>query len=476
MPRFGQMLKSLIDSSGMSISKLAQATGIDRPTIHKYIAGRRMPTEDKFICLLTALKATANEQIQLREQYELENLGEFVYYQRMAVKQLIANLKLIDQHNLSFKLPYICMGTYIASEKLQVIEGCLSVKEAIIALASEAKGKLCLFAGFPTDLLQLIVTAVLQRADPSTQIQQLLCYPKQLLSQEDVRQCITILADVIPLSFNTDIRYQAYYYYENTIYCVGVSSAFPYGAIWGDAVVMISADCEHLAIIRDRNFTEIYREHFEHLLKISKPLATKIESNKDQIDAFSVMEESAERNYIIQTQPLLLRYACKDLVQNVLSDIQVKNYAWYNKFCDRIQRMRSKNDDMVFFNESGIELFAREGYIAELKKSTEVIISPADRIKILKGLRKDCMINYRRMLRPDLFRMPSNMIIEIQENCGAAFIVANEYSHQIIIFREDGIVRALSSFAEYLINSDNVATKEETVAMLDKYIDQIEHL
>ena len=59
MPRFGQMLKSLVDASGVSISRIAQATGIDRPTIHKYISGSRMPSEDKLMRLLAVLKTTA---------------------------------------------------------------------------------------------------------------------------------------------------------------------------------------------------------------------------------------------------------------------------------------------------------------------------------------------------------------------------------------------------------------------------------
>lgn len=474
MPRFGQMLKSLVDASGVSISRIAQATGIDRPTIHKYISGSRMPSEDKLMRLLAVLKTTAGEQKQLRMQYELENTGELTFYQRMAVKQMLENLQLTEQYDTQIALPEIRAEMRQADQTVQILKGRPSIAQAVIALAGGMNEGLRLFPGFPAHLMHMAAAAIARKTAPAVRIQQLLCYPKQIESQQDVRQCIAALAEAIPLSLSETIQYEVYYYYENAVYHPDSAILFPYCALFDDVVVMVSDDLEQLAILRDPAVAAAYRERFDRLLHGSRPLVTKGRETIRQICDFAAMEEQAAHNYRLLIQPCLPRYASSRIIKRVLSGMQALEPAAMQRLLERVDLLRATQDDFMFFTEEGVARFAREGYVADLPKEWCSTVEPEERIAILSRLREDCMANYRRMLRPDTLRMPANAMLEICEDNGVVLVVSGESFHHVIVVKEDGIVKAMCDFVEHLMHSDGVASREETIAMIDQYICELE--
>ena len=473
MPRFGQMLKNLVDESGVSISRIAQATGIDRPTIHKYISGSRMPTEDKLMRLLTVLKTTAGEQKKLRIQYELENTGELTFYQRMAVKQLLENLQLTEQYDTPTALPEIRTEMHQMGHTVQILKGRPSIAEAVIVLAGGTNEVVRLFPGFPAQLMHLAAAGLARRAEPVVRIQQLLCYPKQIQSQQDVRQCISALSEAIPLSLSETIQYEVYYYYQNAVYHSDNAILFPYCALFDDIVAMVSDDLDQLVIIRDHAVAAAYRERFDRLLHISSQLVTKGCKTIQQICGFAAMEQQAPHNYRLLAQPCLPRYASSRIIERVLNGVQSLESAAVQHLLERIALLRTTQDDFILFTEEGVARFAREGYVADLPKEWCYMIKPEERIAILSRLREDCMTNYRRVLRPDTLAMPANAMLEICEDNGVVLVVSGESSHHVIVVKEDSIVKAMCDFVEYLMHSNGIASREETIAMIDRYISEL---
>ena len=476
MTSFGQLLKTLIVESGESISKIAQLTGIDRPTIYKYISGSRMPTREGLSSLLHSIRATAKEKEQIIAQYELESAGETAYYQRQAVKRLLDGLKATAIHPLSGSddISDLAILSNHCTDELSVLHGTASIFSEIMSQVENEKTKISIYPNIPATLLHFIVDAIVHKGKNELPLDQIWRYPKRMKADEEVRQCIDGLTDVISLSLNPHINYQTLYYYGSGGFRPADTDVFPYTIVFSNAVIRFDADITCAMVIRQWDVVQIYKQHFNILKNMCYALVSCGEDAMKTISIFSELENQCGQIYKLMLQPCLPKYASQKTVKRILDQIAVVNADMAIQMSDRMPQLRAMQDDKSIFFESGIASFARNGFVADIPEEIDYSITREERIEVLKALREDCRIREYRMLKSGVLSIPENVMVEICQDVCVTFVLTDIKSHNVAVIQEIGVVNAFCDFAEYLLQSNAVATETETIEIIDRYISELE--
>ncbi len=95
MKTFGELLREHIEKSGFTIYQFARVSGINRVNIQRYLADQRFPSPDIFETLLSHLQLQPLERQDLESSYEMSRIGKPLYFQRLAVKDLMESLSLV---------------------------------------------------------------------------------------------------------------------------------------------------------------------------------------------------------------------------------------------------------------------------------------------------------------------------------------------------------------------------------------------
>ena len=467
MTPFGQMLKDLITESGEGISRIASLTKIDRPTIYKYISGDRMPTKEGLSRLLDVVKATAEEKRNLIAQYELENEGEVIYYQRQAIKRLLESLGTInvwDSSSSTHRTPEV-PAQNDSSSPISVLRSKSAVLSELLRAVSAEQCEICIFPGIPTETLHFIIDTVSRESKNSLPIRHVWSYPKQIQSDRDVQRCIEGLSDAITFAMSPNINYQTYYIYESGNIFPSEVNVFPYTIVFSQLLLQLDPDATSAIAIRSPEVIEIYRDRFNQMVSSGQVLVSSGADATKAIASFSQMEQQSGQIYKIMLQPCLPRFAADETV----------NADMAAQMMERVELLRQADNDKAVFSEQGITLFAEKGYVEDLPDLLYEAITREERTGILRGLRAYCFSHECRMLRPNGLRISENVMVEICRDTGVAFVLTDKTEHRVAVVKEDGVVKAFCDFMEYLFRSEHVASREETVSMIDRYIGYLEN-
>lgn len=477
MTPFGQMLKDLITESGEGISRIASLSRIDRPTIYKYISGDRMPTKEGLSRLLDVVKATAEEKRNLIAQYELENEGEVIYYQRQAIKRLLESLGTInvwDSSSSTHRTPEV-PAQNDSSSPISVLRSKAAVLSELLRAVSAEQCEICIFPGIPTETLHFIIDTVSRESKNSLPIRHVWSYPKQIQSDRDVQRCIEGLSDAITFSMSPNINYQTYYIYESGNILPSEANVFPYTIVFSQLILQLDPDATCAIAMRSPEVIEIYRDRFNQMVSTGQVLVSSGADATKAISSFSQMEQQSGQIYKIMLQPCLPRFAADETVNRVLSQIGNHNADMAAQMKGRVELLRQADSDKAVFSELGITLFAEKGYVEDLPDLLYEAIIREERTGILRGLRAYCFSHECRMLRPNGLRISENVMVEICRDTGVAFVLTDKTEHRVAVVKEDGVVKAFCDFMEYLFRSEHVASREETVSMIDRYIGYLEN-
>ena len=431
-----------------------------------------MPTKDGLSRLLDVVKATAEEKRNLIAQYELENEGEVVYYQRQAIKRLLESLGTVNAWSSSSSTHQTPeMPTQSDSSRpISVLRSKSAVLSELLLAVSAEQCEICIFPGIPTETLHFIIDTVSRESKNSLPIRHIWSYPKQIQSDRDVQRCIEGLSDAITFAMSPNINYQTYYIYESGNIFPSEVNVFPYTIVFSQLILQLDPDATCAIAIRSPEVIEIYRDRFNQMVSTGQVLVSSGADATKAISSFSQMEQQSGQIYKIMLQPCLPRFATDETVNRVLSQIGKHDSDMAAQMKGRVELLRQADSDKAVFSELGITLFAEKGYVEDLPDLLYEAIIREERTGILRGLRAYCFSHECRMLRPNGLRISENVMVEICQDAGAAFVLTDKTEHRVAVVQEDGVVKALCDFMEYLLHSEHVASREETISVIDRYI------
>lgn len=171
MKNFSELLSCYIKERKTNISALAIETGIDRTLLHKYMSGRRTPSDIQAVMLISGgLMLSYDEEAALCESYRIMSMGEEGYEQYVITRRILEYLSCLPD-------PEIFRNSSVSEPLVSsAVNDRLSVEMMIRRIISDSStGRIAVIAPPSYSLIcSELISACMDR--PEIQITQILSF------------------------------------------------------------------------------------------------------------------------------------------------------------------------------------------------------------------------------------------------------------------------------------------------------------
>lgn len=483
MSKFSEKLRLLIEESGIKIYQLAKNAELDRTTIQRAITGQRLPGLNFVEKLSGYLRLSPAERTELFDLYSISKIGENVYAGRKYIKEIverIATIHTVEENTstagkiMSFTGKInednaVFTGQYIVNNIIRdVLEDEVVNNSSSVINISVPFSYVFLF-----DLLYQLYLG----ENGNISIKNIIRLIKNPHAFQSSNYNLQILSHVMPFSFSAGNRYQPYYYYDNFDASNDIALLMPYYIITGNRLITLSADFKTAILYNNESIVNIYKEKFEIAVAKSKPLTAQHFNCNDILLAYlESYKNLGEISHIFEPQPCFAWYYTDELIRRHLRQ-ELENREMilellYNLY-GAYKNMKSR--PMSIFSIEGLSYFAATGILADLPTKFAIPFTVDERIMLLKKLKDDIINNNYQALVTDpvKFTIPTISIQLYKTNGLDFFSTNNKGAISSSFIDEKSIAEAFYDFFESLPDSDLVYSKEETIKVIDGFIEKL---
>lgn len=472
MSEFTVYLKNLIDKSGQSISAIAQNCGIERTSIHKALSGKRTLPYPAIRKLAACFELSIEEREKFFELYDLSLQGQEAYQNRQAMRDLLNSLSSVNFHMPP--LPQISdspvpdgfvRGEYAVGS---------TIRAALFSSVTNSDSPE-IFAYLPR---KMDLTESLMRfwINGKTFSYTELLYMKA--GDEHAAENLSLLKRIIPLSLISKTAYRPYYFFKTAE--SASLSPLSYYIILPDCLILASEDLSLALVTHDKDLWSVYRTFFHRLLESCELLTSTNENLLKIMQSFNDFDSKKEFE-IIAAQPCLARYYTPDLVQKYLrseiASVSADVIPLLNRHFSTLRDI--SGNFWTVFSEKGLQQIVDTCTISELPPEYTAPLEPADIQNMLRNFRNE-IANGRvkgLLVRPSLLDLPDYFEINGSFENGLHLTTENDFIYGAyscdLQINNPSVNRMFLQFVETLPGSPLVYTKEETLDILDDYIDAL---
>lgn len=476
MSKFSIYLEQIIKRSGEPIARIAKNTGLERTSIHKALKDNRTLPYSSLKKLIEYFQLTLPEAKDLMLYYDMYLQGESSYQIYNEIHQLMSDLNHLHFSSFSYKTEI--------NEKLlasnRIIQGQAEVEHVIQAvLHQEADDNAAIYL-YLNNGEQRFSDIFMQfwRNAREFSIFQIIPFLSNSISDftDSTPENICRIRRLLPTALLSRGQYHAYYCYmnHNAQACL---QPFPYYIVTPNFLLLLNEDCSSLYINQEASLIKFYRKQFEQTRSECHPLTS---YSSDPRSVLSSYMDSTDQDgyYTMMTQPCGGRYYTRELIAKYIkSDLPYRNEL-IEMSVARFSRLADlQSNYYTIFTEEGIEQFARDGYIVDLPKAQVLPLDPEDRLFILQKLREDIaqgtVCGY--IANPDQLPIPQYLTFTCDPKFGLHVyaldgFVSGGYTCNLHIYAAN-IGQIFCNFIRFLPNSKYVYSKEQTLSVLDHFID-----
>lgn len=483
MSKFSEKLKLLVEESGINVYQLAKNAELDRTTIQRAMTGERLPGLNFVEKLSDYLRLSYTERTELFDFYSISKIGEKVYEGRKYIKEMIEciatihafegnrsnghkNVSLIGNINNDNS---VFTGQYIVNNIIrEVLEN-----EVLNNSSPEISVSAPFSYSFLFDLLHQLYLGV----NGKITIKNIIRLIKNPHASQNSNYNLEILSHVMPFAFSAGNGYQPYYYYENFDVYNDIALFMPYYIITSKYLITISADFNTAILYNKESILNTYKENFKIAITKSKPLIAQHFSCNDMLLAYlESNKNSGVISHVIEPQPCFAWYYTDDLIRcHLKQELENRDmlldllYDLYGKY------RNNKVKPMSIFSIEGLNSFAVTGILSDLPTQFAIPFTIEERIMLLNKLRNDiAKTDYQvYAANPSKFIIPL-CSIQLYNTNGLDFFSSNNNGAICSsYFEEKSIADAFYDFFESLPDSDLVYDKEETIKIIDSFIERL---
>jgi transcriptional regulator with XRE-family HTH domain len=483
MSKFSEKLKLLVEESGMKIYQLAKNSELDRTTIHRAITGERLPGLKFLEKLSEYLKLSPSEREEIFELYSISKIGEEVYEGRKYIKELIQRIATIHapientstvQKNVSYSKDFnfdnaVFTGQYIVNNMIK------DVLESEILNTSSPEISISVPFSY-TFLFDLLHQFYLNR-NGKIIIKNIIRLIKNPRAYQNSKYNLEILSNVMPFAFSAGNGYQPYYYYDNFDSSNDIALLMPYYIITSKYLFTISPDFKTAILYDNESIVSIYKEKFKIALAQAVLLIDQHFSCEDLISAYmETCKGSDEISHVIEPQPCFAWYYTNDLINTHLREGIENRETCLELLYNFYRRCQSYiNRPMSIFSVEGLSYFVSTGIISDFPIQYALPFTKEERIMLLTKLRNDIINDVYKVYATNSlkFLIPLSAI-QLYNTKGLEFFVINNNGIMSSSFIEEkSICEAFYDFCENLPDSGLVYNKEETIKIIDDFIEYL---
>lgn len=474
MLELAQVLTKLLENRKMTQAELAKACTITRPTLYQYMCGKR-PLKNKSHLdeILDALQCTPTERSRANEAFQMEMLGEARYLQRKKVAELFAGLPKIYDGQMGYSLPDVCTP-------LSALCGSLSDENAVV-FAAYALMQPALKAGSDISVIlqlenePLLASLLLLGASASqSRVRHVICLEKDVA----YGRTKNIERTHLMMKYSASLQnYLPLFYYGNSEERFDAMSIFSGLILTDGALLMLSADGKRGYLSQDTQLLQLLHNRFEAIAKecrssliVASPMMQSVQMN---MEAF--FRESKKLDLIDSG----LCFGCfwdearvRTYLNRTLPDYE-KMVAYLTESAKRTYEIKRGAHVRLLTAQSVTLDFVRDGLLRDYPpEMLDHPVSVADRRDILECVLQSIREGWQEIFffRPGCFPIKPGWTIGLSENQFLHILSSTERGYQLFSFEEAGVVNAAADYFDALVNSEQVLTQGESIALLQSWM------
>lgn len=480
MSKFSEKLKLHIEDSGIKIYQLAKKSDLDRTTIQRTISGERLPSLNFVEKLINCLRLSPLERTELFDLYSYCKIGEKVYIGRKYIKDLIEGIATIhsESENVSNLKKGISFTNKINTGDT-VYEGQYIVNNMIRAVledevSNNPSPEISISVSFHSNFLFDIIYQLYLGENGKINIKNFARFNKTNAYQ-DSNYNLKILSHVIPFAFSAGNGYQLYYYYDNFDSCSDIAVLMPYYIITSKHLITLSADNNSAVLYNNEGIVNIYKKIFDIAISKSSPLIASHFTCSDILQAYlDSINHTGIITHVIEPQPCFAWYYTDDLINAHLRPEVDDREIFLKMLCNYYENNRNNSKPISIFSVEGLSTFAVSGILSDLPTQFAIPFTVEERIMLLERLRNDILLgNYQvYAVNSSKFVIPF-ITIQLCSTKGITFYTSNNNGYICSAFmEEESIAEVFYDFFESLPESDLVFGRDETIKIIDSFIEQ----
>lgn len=476
---FSIILTDFMTKRNKKVVELANYVGINRSNMYKIMKGERPLSRRELIPKIAMfLQLNPEETDRLYEAYEIDTVGEFVYYRRAHVKNFLTQTAYISSDSAisldtaSVHVDYdeqIDPKVYYGEHTVNGI-----IEHIMLLEAKEEYPKITIMEQPDQEFMTHILKFV-GRLHDKIELRHLFCIDNSnfITSQNNLYN-LECLTNIFPLLLS-HFQYMPYYYYNNISANKNTFNMFPNVILTSKVVLTYSTDHQHAILYTNKDIISLYEIRLENYISQSQALI-------QPIDYFRYCElyirECDDQQSLIFTTP------CPTYVLNTDETYFVDKYLvetfhnkqgfieFYRQFiasCHETFNNQNRNLS-VYYTLQGLDYFTKNGFIHDIPPSLMKPVDIDDRIFLLRRW-KEFSKRYDSLYLLDMPEYPPSSTL--------SFIFSVQYVI-ILIVNDDKSLLSLkivepslvNAFYDYFSNMVDIRLidKQQTLKHIDQSI------
>lgn len=252
-----------------------------------------------------------------------------------------------------------------------------------------------------------------------------------------------------------------------------IQYAFPYFIVFSHRAVLLSCDGHTALPLFEDTAIRYFKDLFQAALKQTFPLITIYSTSTKVLENLIHLDMTPHPYNAIEYQPCLTSFLTEDMVRKYARpDIPNREHL-IKETGYRIRQLSTMTERSSIFCKEGLAQFAAEGTISELPSCYILPLDIPDRIQILNSLYRACQEDsiFLRIANSITFSIPSHLCFSLRREHS---IDISRYhfdgtEHNFVHIAEPIILEAFEDFYEYLIQSELIFSKEETLREIEQF-------
>lgn len=273
MTEFSELLAGYVEEREVKVAELAQFCAQDRPTLYKFLNGKRLPATRELVeRMADFLGLSPAKRQEFLEIYQIARVGKSTYFRQKSVREFLTRIPKPEDGECRSRRVWLFADPDAVKDGMAVTnEQELNQAASTLLLEECRKEDAAVFLVFQPEC-RFLMDFFIARAEEfaNTRIEHIICMNSEGEREEKTVENLNSLAGILPLYVHM-MEYQPYYYYDNADSHFYNLNILPCMIAVSSGVLLFHPEENRGILIRDRQTIAMMKRQFEEHKSCCKP-------------------------------------------------------------------------------------------------------------------------------------------------------------------------------------------------------------